>query len=128
MRAERLLFVFDADSGKWGAVVDSAKKLFMLKGCSLCAITHGILGEKSEWKDCKEELGIPIDYVHKDELAGELKNVVGKNLPCIVAMTKERYVLLVTPDVLEQCRGTVQELKEKIQYYAAIKELELAAP
>ncbi|MBI3606903.1 MAG: hypothetical protein HY207_02935 [Nitrospirae bacterium] len=124
---ERLLFIYAADSGKWGAFVDSAKKLFMLNGCALCSITHGLAGEKSAWRDCKEELGVPIDYVHRDELTQQLKVLVGDSLPCIVAQTRLGPMLLVRPEVLERCRGSVADLKGKILYYAGIKDLDLAA-
>jgi hypothetical protein len=126
-KIDRLLFIFDADAGKWGAFVDSAKKILMLKGCALCTITHGILGEKAEWRDCKEDLGIAIDYVHRDEVRGELKQVVGDNLPCIVASTGGKYILLLTPDILERCSGSVSDLKERLQYHCVIKDLEWVA-
>lgn len=126
-RIERLLFIYNADSGKWGAFVDSAKKLLMINGCALCSLTHGLAGERSEWRDCKEELGVPIDYVHRDELTPQLKALVGDALPCIVAQTRSGPILLVRPEVLERCRGSVGELKGKILYYAGLKDLELAA-
>ncbi|MBI3608180.1 MAG: hypothetical protein HY207_09445 [Nitrospirae bacterium] len=44
-KIERLLFIYNADSGKWGAFVDSAKKLLMINGCALCSLTHGLAGE-----------------------------------------------------------------------------------
>lgn len=123
-KIDRLLFIFDADSGTWGAFVDSAKKLLMFKGCALCAITHGLLGEKTEWKSCKDEIGITIDYVHRDEMSGELKQIVGDKLPCIVAITGGKFILLITPDVLERCNGSVSDLKGRLQYHYIMKDLE----
>ena len=124
---DRLVFVFNADSGRWNAFVDSTKKLLMVDGCALCSITHGLLGEKGEWNSCKESLGVPIDYVHRNEIHTALRDVVGNNLPCIVAQTGSKYVILITPEVLERCRGSVSELKGKIEYYCATKDLALAA-
>jgi len=124
-KIKRLLFVFNANAGKWSAFVDSTKKLLMIKGCALCTITHGILGEKAEWKDCKEELGIPVDYLHKDEIDSEIKEIVGSNLPCILAETEGEFIMLVTSEVLERCSGSVPDLKGKIYYYAEIKDLEI---
>lgn len=126
-RIERLLFIYNADSGKWGAFVDSAKKLLMINGCALCSITHGLAGERSEWKECRDELGVSIDYVHRDELTPQLKALVDNALPCIVAQTRVGPILLVRPEVLERCRGSVGELKGKIPYYAKLKNLEVAA-
>lgn len=122
---DRLLFVFDADSGTLSAMLDSAKKLLMINGCALCSITHGLTGEKSDWRHCKEELGVPIDYVHRDEIDAVLESVVGGRLPCVVAETGGDKVLLLTPDVLDRCRGSVPDLKGRLQHFAAIKGLEI---
>ena len=125
-KVDRLIFVFDANSGKWDAFVDSAKKTLRLKGCALCAITHGLLGEKEAWKECKEGFGIPIDYVHKDEMDHDLKKVAEGNLPCVISVVDGEPIMLILPDVLEQCKGSVSELKGQIQYHCAINDLEIA--
>jgi hypothetical protein len=122
---DRLIFVFSADSGAFNAFLDSAKKFLRIKGCTLCAITHGLAGEKSEWRDCKEELGVPIDYVHRDEVSADLQRVVGSNLPCVVAQTGNDLVFLLGPDVLDRCKGNVADLKGRLNILAAMKHLEL---
>jgi len=124
-KIERLLFVFSADSGSFNAFLDSARKLLRIKGCTLCSITHGLAGEKSEWRECKEEIGLPVDYVHRDEISRELKAVVGEQLPCIVAQAGNDLVLLLTPDVLERCQGSVADLKGRLHYFASVNGLEM---
>lgn len=120
---DRLLFVFNADSGAFNAFLDSAKKLLMINGCALCSITHGLTGEKSDWKHCKEELGVPIDYVHRDDVDEDLEALVGDQLPCIVAEADGDQVLLITPDVLNRCHGSVADLKGRLNYFASIHQL-----
>jgi hypothetical protein len=122
---DRLVLVYAADSGAFSAFVDSAKKLLRLNGCTLCAITHGLLGERDEWKDCKAELGVPIDYLHRDELDAELTRLVGNALPAVIAETASGRVLLFGPDVLERCKTSVAELKGKIMWHARAKGLML---
>ena len=122
---DRLIFVFSADSGALNAFLDSAKKVLRIKGCTLCAITHGLAGEKSEWRDCKEELGVPIEYVHRDEISPDLQRVIGNNLPCVVAQTGNELVLLLGPEVLARCRGSVADLKGRLNVLAAMNRLEL---
>ncbi|NJL27837.1 MAG: hypothetical protein HC897_08025 [Thermoanaerobaculia bacterium] len=121
----KLILVYAADSGKLSAFVDSARKLFKLKGCTLCSITHGLAGEKGEWRECREELGLPVDYLHRDELGSELRNVVGEQLPCVLAQTDSGTVLLLGPDVLERCRGSVDDFKGRLLTHAAMRDLEL---
>lgn len=122
---DRLIFVFNADSGSFNAFMDSAKKVLRIKGCTLCAITHGLKTEKEEWRECKEELGVQIDYVHRDEVSEELRRVAGDNLPCVVAGVNGDLVFLLGPDVLDRCRGSVADLKGRLQIFAAMKQLEL---
>src|SRR3954470_21214536 len=93
-RIDRLVFVFNAGSGSFNAFLDSARKLLQIKGCTLCSITHGLAGEKSEWKEGKEEIGVPVDYVHTDEIWPDLRTVVGDKLPCVVAEAAGDLVFL----------------------------------
>lgn len=55
----RLIFVFATGSGAWNAFVDSVKKILMIKGCPLCAITHGIAGEKAAWRYVRKRSAFP---------------------------------------------------------------------
>jgi hypothetical protein len=125
---ERLIFVFNAGSGTFNAFVDSAKKLLMIRGCTLCSITHGLAGEKSEWRDCKEEIGVPVDYVHKDEVTPALGGVVREKLPCIVAEAGGELTLLLGPDVLDRCQGSVADLRGRLHYFASLNQLAFPAP
>jgi hypothetical protein len=124
-KVDRLVFIYDANSGKMGAFWDSAKKVLMIKGCALCTITHGILGEKNEWKACQQELGVPITYYHKDEIPEHLKGTVTGHLPCILAHIGRKYVMLLEPEVLDRCRGDVADLKGRIHYYLTANNLRI---
>ncbi|HUO85390.1 MAG TPA: hypothetical protein VM534_09780 [Thermoanaerobaculia bacterium] len=127
-RIEKLLFVYNADSGKWSAFVDSAKKLFRIQGWTLCSITHGLAGEKEQWRDCRDEIGVPVDYVHRDELGGKLGEIAEAQLPCVVAETGGDLVFLLGPDVLQRCSGSVADFKGRLFTYAAMHELEFPPP
>ncbi len=121
----RLIFVFDADSGTLSAFFDSAKKALRLGGCALCAITHGVTGERSEWKDCKEEIGVPVEYVHRDEVSPELAEVISGELPCVVADAGGELVQLLDRPVLERCRGSVADFRGRLSYFAGTHRLAL---
>lgn len=121
----RLILVFNADSGAFHAFLDSARKVFKVNGCALCTITHGLLGEKSEWTSCRETLGVPVDSLHRDELDAGLKKLVGGDLPCVLAETDDGPVKLLTPDVLERCKGSVADFKGRLHTRAAMYDLEL---
>jgi hypothetical protein len=124
-KIDRLIFVFNAGSGSFNALLDSTRKLLKIKGCTLCAVTHGLAGEKSDWRECKEELGVPIDYVHRNEIPEDLARVVGTKLPCVVAQSGTDLILLLGPDVLDRCQGSVADLKGRLYYFASLNSLEL---
>lgn len=124
-KIDRLLFVYRANSGKLAAFVDSARKVLRLNGCTLCAITHGLAGEKSEWTECRAELGVPVDYLHLDELDKRLQAFLGENLPAVVAEVEGAYELLLGPEVLDRCRGSVTDFRARLRYHATLKSLAL---
>jgi len=122
---DRLIFVFDADSGAISAFFDSARKTLKLGGCALCSITHGITGERSAWRDCREEIGVPVEYVHRDEVDGALEAAVGGSLPCVVAEVEGRLIRLLDREVLERCRGSVADFRGRLSYFASKERLRL---
>ena len=64
-----LLFVYNADSGKLNALKDAIHKIVKPSTypCSLCAVTYDNIGMKNEWKTFVNELGIPVEFLHRDE-------------------------------------------------------------
>lgn len=116
---DRLLFIFDANSGLWDAFVDSAKKVLRINGCALCQITHGLVTEKSEWRECQDALGVPIEYLHRDEIPGDLRSLVEGQLPCIVAEHDGERTLLLGSGAISRCSGSVDDLRGKLLFHAA---------
>jgi hypothetical protein len=68
-----LLFVYNADSGKLNALRDYVHKIVKPSTypCSLCAVTFGNLGMKKEWKTFVSGLGIPVEFLHRDEFCAQ---------------------------------------------------------
>lgn len=126
-QVEELILVYSARSGITSAIVDSAKKLLQLKGCTLCTITHGTTGERPEWRECKEALGVPIRYYHRDDLPADLRRFGADRLPCILARTGQEYRLLLDPEALERCNGHVADLRGRVRHRAALEGLTFGA-
>lgn len=124
---DELILVFDADAGALNALVDSTRKLFRLKGCSLCRITHGLAGERSEWASCRDSIGVPVDYRHRDQLDETLAGIVGDQLPCVLARAAGRTELLMGPSVLDRCAGSVPDFRGRLMHHAARLGLEIAS-
>jgi len=121
----KLILIYDADSGFVNAMADSARKLFGFKSCSLCNITHGLAGERDAWRDCREEIGLPIEALHRDELSAELEELTAGRLPSVVAETEEGLETLLDPEVLDRCRRSVDDFKDELKAHAAKRDLDL---
>lgn len=124
---DRLILVYAADSGFASSVVDSAKKMLRLKGCSLCAITHGLAGERSEWRECREEIGVPVVIYHRDDVPEAVAAVAGDGLPCVLAEAEGELVPILGPETLDRMRGDVADFKGRLMARAAMRGLHLPA-
>ncbi|MDA8018891.1 MAG: hypothetical protein MPN21_15730 [Thermoanaerobaculia bacterium] len=122
---DRLIFVYAANSGRLGAFVDSAKKLLQVRGCSLCALTHGLTGEKEEWRSCRDEIGVPIDTYHLDDQPSDVERVAAGAYPCVLAKSGDELMLLLGPDTLDRLRGSVNDLRARLDIHATMRGLEL---
>jgi hypothetical protein len=65
----KLIFVYNAESGKLNALFDIAHKIIKPETyqCSLCALTHDALSEKKAWSDFKARTKLELEFLHKDE-------------------------------------------------------------
>ncbi len=65
----KLIFVYNAKSGAVNGLIDIGHKIISPQtySCSLCALTHGNFSEKKEWKNIRENSGIEMEFLHKDE-------------------------------------------------------------
>jgi hypothetical protein len=123
---DRLYFVYNAESGALAAIVDSAKKLLSINGCPLCSLTHSLAGERAEWRTCKDSMGVAVDYVHRNELTAEMRETIGaQELPCVLAQSGERVVLLLTNETIRRCNGSLADLRGRLSIHAAMRNLVL---
>jgi hypothetical protein len=65
----KLIFVYNANSGKLNTLLDIGHKLLSPETyqCDLCSLTHGALSEKKAWKEFRERSGLQMEFLHKDE-------------------------------------------------------------
>ena len=65
-----LIFVYNADSGFVNTLFDIAHKIFSpaTYACNLCAITHSATGMRDEWREYIDQLDLPLNFLHRDEL------------------------------------------------------------
>ncbi len=72
----KLIFVYNANSGKLNTLFDIAHKLLSPETyqCDLCSLTHGALSEKKAWKEFRKRTSLEMEFLHKDEFEQLHKN------------------------------------------------------
>ena len=65
----KLIFVYNANSGRLNTLFDIAHKLISPETyqCDLCSLTHGALSEKKAWQEFRKKSGLKMEFLHKDE-------------------------------------------------------------
>jgi len=112
---DRLILVFNADSGLRALLLDVLKKAVGREDCSLCEITYSPLGKRGEWKACEQGLGLTVDELHRDQLPAEWGIGAGE-LPCVLARRgEERPFVLVGRDQIAACAGSIELLDQRIR-------------
>ena len=95
----KLIFVYNANSGKLNTLVDIAHKLISPETyqCSLCSLTHGTLSEKNAWKEFRERTGLNMEFLHKDEF----EKLHGKffDYPVILKQSNDISLFLSADDI-----------------------------
>lgn len=115
---EKLVFVYNADSGRLKALMDSFQKAIKPSSysCKLCELTYGTLGEKSAWKKFREELPIEADFLHKDEFQKQFASKFGHKFefPIILVQTANGLEVLISNFELSEI-NSLEILMDKIR-------------
>ena len=113
----KLIFVYNADSGRLNTVKDIGQKLFSPASydCFLCSLTHGTFRENGAWKQFREQSATEMEFLHRDEFEKSYDMVM--NYPCIIK-EKEGLEVVVTREQL----GSIANLDELIKTVKRIEE------
>lgn len=115
---ERLIGVYHANGTIVGELSYWMKSRLGGEHCSLCAITHGSVREKGEWKQCRAALPLEMTTVHLDGRSDALAAFTDGRTPCVVAETTGGFVMLVDAEGLAACNGSPTCLVDAIKVRA----------
>lgn len=101
-----LIFVYNADSGLFNTMSDIAHKMFSpdTYSCQLCAITHGLLSEKQEWRAFIEKLGAEVEFLHRDEFEKKYQQSVHE-YPVILQQQGQAISTLISTPAINECKS-----------------------
>ncbi len=110
MTTPTLVFVYNADSGPLNALLDFGHKIVSPNTypCSLCRLTFGPFGMRREWREFTKNLGVPLEFLHADELR-ERYGTQDAALPAVFMKREGLEPLLTRPDL--DRLGSLGELK-----------------
>ena len=106
-----LLFVYNADSGVINSLKDYVHKSVSpaTYQCNLCALTYGSLGMKSTWVQFVDGLGVPVEFLHRDELR-QRHGVEDLFLPAVLLKDGSGVSVLIPAEEVNEL-WTLDELK-----------------
>ncbi|MCM4155836.1 GTPase [Gramella sp. AN32] len=115
---EKLIFVYNADSGKMNALLDSIHKTLKPKtySCKLYALTFGKFSEKKNWKQFRETSEVEMEFLHRDEFKKQYASKFGYKFkfPVILVANNKGFELLVPSEEMEKIENEM-ELIEVIE-------------
>ncbi|AWH75627.1 GTPase [Dokdonia sp. Dokd-P16] len=113
----KLLFVYNANSGKLNALMDSAHKWIRPETyeCDLCSLTFGVFKEKEEWLRFRESVKTPLEFLHKDEFLKAYKSkwLPKYEFPVVLAVTEAGLEVVISADAFTGIASS-QELIEQV--------------
>ncbi len=106
---EKLLFVYNANSGKGNTLMDVAHKILSPKtyDCNLCDITFGVFSENKLWKRFREQSSLDMEFLHKDEFAKGYASKFGHKFtfPIILAESANGFDVFVGTEELNTLKN-----------------------
>src|SRR5579859_783295 len=109
MPVNRVILVYNGDSGLAAMLLDAAKKAAGREDCALCEITYSPIGKRRDWVACERRLDVAVEELHRDRLPREW-GIARTELPCVLGRAgDERPFRLLGRADITACRGSVAE-------------------
>lgn len=115
MNKPTLIFVYNADSGFVNTLLDIGHKIVSPQtySCNLCAITHSTFSMRDEWKNFVAGLGVPIEFLHRDELEKQY-GMRDAGLPAVFRKTDGALETWVSREEINNCHS-LEDLERLIR-------------
>jgi hypothetical protein len=112
---DRIILVYNADSGLSAMLFDALKKAVGREDCALCEITYSPVGKRRAWAACEARLGVPVEEMHRDKVPAAW-GLARRELPCILGrLGNERPFVLLSRAEIDACGGRVETLEQRLR-------------
>ncbi|MDH5183689.1 MAG: hypothetical protein OEX12_07335 [Gammaproteobacteria bacterium] len=119
MMKKKLIFIYNADSGKLNLAFDIAHKILSPSSyqCDLCSLSHGYFQMHASWKRFIENLDLDVEYLHRDEYPASAP--VHAELPLILLQQESGSSIFMSKDEISACdsgESLQQAIEEKLSF------------
>lgn len=118
MNPEKLIFIYNADSGLRKVLLDGAHKILSpaTYDCSLCALTFGAFTENKAWKKFRMETDRDLEFLHRNDFQKAYASKFGHkfSFPVVLISSASDLEVLVSTEELNTM-GAVVDLIDLIQ-------------
>jgi hypothetical protein len=118
---EKLIFVYNANSGKTNAILDVYHKIASPKTyqCNLCKLTHGLFTERKIWNRFKKSLNAELQFLHVDEFRAQYKSKFGHKFtfPIVLVNGETGLEVFIATKELNKLKNTnelMQLVKDRL--------------
>lgn len=112
---ERLYLVWNAELSLMGGLAYVANRLRGVDDCALCELTYNGLTEKPQFKQCKQDIGLPFEGVYRNRMDSEQAAVAGDDFPCVLAKTPKGLIKLLGRNEIESCDGDLDRFTDLLR-------------
>lgn len=102
--SNRLVFVYNAKAGLLAGALDSIHKTLSPStyACDLCALTHGALTMRPQWRSWLKSLSIHADFYHRPDFRVAYPAFAAAPLPLVGVVTRGQLSVLLCRDELSE--------------------------
>lgn len=104
MKLEKLIFIYNADSGLQNLLIDGAHKILSpdTYECNLCDITYGAFTENRVWKEFRKNSDLELEFLHRDEFTKTYRSKFGYRFtfPIVLALVGEALEVFIKTEEL----------------------------
>ncbi len=111
----RLVGVYNANGTLGGELAYFVGARLGRAHCALCDITHGLLHERPEWRACRTNLAVPFDTYHRNDQPRAVRAAAAGVAPVVLVETTTELLVLLGPEELRTCSGSVEALTDAIE-------------
>ena len=111
----KLLFIYNANSGKINALFDAGHKFLSPSTyqCSLCALTYDVFTENTVWRTFRTESNLTMEFYHKDEFETKFPSVT-MIYPAILKLEGNQLTTVINNEILNDI-SDVETLIERLK-------------